>query len=548
MARPPAGMRLLPSREGPGADLYRMKSICLPHTELPGTSSLFADYLYHFPRVAGFYGHNPHDPQALREAASHIRTPDDRRRLLVSALRKINGESASLDQLEQPDTVAVVTGQQVGLFAGPAYSIYKALTAARLARQLTEDGIRAVPVFWLATEDHDFDEVDHCHVYDSRHRPLRLQMRARGAAGQPVGGMEIVEVPLDELRSALQGLLYGDEVLELAAGCYRPGRTLGEAFRLLMSRLLAGSGVVFIDPLQPEIRNLAAPLLRAAFERAPELSEAIQARGKELRDAGYHAQVLFEAQTSLFFRLENGRRLHLRRNGTDYFHETRRLSAAELAGTPESLSPNALLRPVMQDYLLPTVAYVGGPAELAYLAQSQVLYQALLGRMPVAVPRSGFTLLDERARSLMDRHGVTLPGCFHGLEPLKERIAADLVPASLQSTFEQAQSEIHGVLDRLKGELAAFDPTLGAAMSKSKAKILYQVEKNRRKAAREALRRDAVVSESAAHLSNLVFPHRVLQERYYSILPFIAQHGFGLIDTIEDNIHHGCPDHLLLTV
>lgn len=541
-------MRLLTSMEGPGADLYRMKSLCLPHTELPGTSPLFSDYLYRFPRTARFYAHDPHDPQALRAAANQVQLPDGRRQRLVAALRAINGESASLDHLELPDTVAVVTGQQVGLFSGPAYTIYKALSAAKLARQLTEDGIRAVPVFWLATEDHDFAEIDHCHVFDSRMRPLRLQMRARGASAQPVGGMELSEIPLAALQSALKGLLYADEVIELVEATYRPGRTLGEAFRDLLQRLLAGSGIVFLDPLHPEIRALAAPFLAQALEHATGLSELVFARNQELKEAGYHQQVLFEPHTSFFFKLEAGRRLHLRRNGSDYFHEARRIPAGELAADPAALSPNALLRPVMQDYLLPTVAYIGGPAELAYLAQSQVLYQNLLGRMPVAVPRSGFTLIDTRARNLMDRHIVTLPGCFHGLDPLKERIAAGLIPDSLQVTFDQAQSEIRAVLDRLQRELDQFDPTLGAAMAKSKAKVLYQVEKNRRKAAREALRRDSLVSDSAEYLSHLVFPERVLQERFYSILPFLAQHGARLLDLLEEHTHRGCPDHVLLTV
>lgn len=525
-----------------------MKSLCLPHTELPGTSALLADYLYHYPRTSRFYGHDPHDPHALREAANQVHLPDERRQALVAALREINGESAALDHLELPDTYVVVTGQQVGLFSGPAYTIYKAITAAKLARQLTEEGIRTVPVFWLATEDHDFAEIDHCHIFDSRMRPRRLTMKARGAAGQPVGSMELAEAPLEGLREALQGLLYADEVMEAVESSYVPGRTLGESFRELLKRLLAGLGLVFFDPLHPAIRRLAAPFLGAAFERHEQLSEALFARNAELKSAGYHAQVLFEPHTSLFFKLEDGKRLHLRRSGSDYFHETRRIPAAELAAEPASLSPNALLRPVMQDYLLPTIAYVGGPAELAYLAQSQVLYEALLGRMPVAVPRSGFTLLDTRARNLMDRHMINLPGCFHGLEPLKERIAAGLVPDSLQITFDQSQSEIRAVLDRLQRELEAFDPTLGAAMAKSKAKMLYQLEKNRRKAAREALRRDSLVTEGAEHLSHLVYPERVLQERFYSILPFLAQHGFRLLDTVEEHTHRGCPDHVLLTV
>jgi bacillithiol synthase len=548
MARPVCGMRLLPSSEGPGADLNRMKSICLPHTELPGTSALFADYLYRFPRLSGFYRHDPHDPESMRRAAREVTLPDERRSRLVAALRGINGGGAALDRLAQPGTVAVVTGQQVGLFSGPVYTIYKALTAARLARQLSGDGIPAVAVFWLATEDHDLAEVDHGHVFDSRLRPVTLRAAVREAAGRPVGGIEIAEAPVDELREALRGLLYADEIVALAADCYQPGRTLGEAFRMLLGRLLDGFDIVFLDPMRPEIRELAAPLLQTALDRDAVLSAALQVRGKELKTAGYHAQVLFEEHTSLFFKLEDGRRLPLRRNGADYFQGTRKITKSELAAAPASLSPNALLRPVMQDYLLPAVAYVGGPAELAYLAQSEVLYRELLGRMPVAVPRSGFTLLDERAHGLMDRHRITLPACFHGLDPLKELVAATLVPATLQAAFNRTEAEIRDAAARLRSELDSFDPTLGAAMAKSQAKMLYQVEKNRRKAAREALRRDALISQSAAYLANLVYPHHVLQERYYSVLPFIAQHGFQLVETLGEHIHRGCPDHLLLTV
>lgn len=514
-----------------------MRSICIPHTELPGTSALFADYLYRFDRVSRFYQHDPHDPEAIRRAAlaAVAEFPDERRQRLTAALRETNGESAALAQLELPDTAAVVTGQQVGLFSGPAYTIYKALTAAKLARQLTENGVRAVPIFWLATEDHDFDEINHAWVFDGHHRAVRLNGQGAGQGGQPVGSIEIAESPVDGLRESLRGLLYSGEVLELVEECYRPGRTYGEAFQRLLMRLMAGYGLVFFDPLQPAIRALAAPLLGAAFERREELRLELQARGRELEQAGYHSQVLVDEQTSLFFRLENGRRTRIGR---------------EQAAPPEpaQLSPNALLRPVMQDYLLPTAAYVGGPAELAYLAQSQVLYRALLHRMPVAVPRGGFTLLDERARSLMDRYNVTLTDCFHGDQLLRERIAARLIPDSLEITFQDVIGEVRNSLDRLQGELRHFDPTLGDALAKSRLKIIYQIEKNHRKAAREALRRDTRVNEGAAHLSGLVFPERHLQERLFSILPFLAKHGFELMDTLYENVHHGCPDHLLLTV
>jgi bacillithiol synthase len=526
------------------------RAICLPHTSLPGTSALFADYLYHFDRLERYYRWSPHDPGHMRQAALEAcKLPDDRRADTVAALRALNGDSPSLDQLELPDTVAIVTGQQVGLFSGPAYTIYKALTAAKLARQMTESGIRAVPVFWLATEDHDFAEIDHVWLYGSDHRPVKLQSTcAPQSSGQPVGTIELKDLPLAALRQTLEGFLYADEIVSLVEETYQPGRTYGEAFRLLLKRLLAGYGLVFIDPMHARIRQLAAPLVREAVLAGPELNAAVRSRSAALQAAGYHAQVLVEEDTSFFFLLENGKRLGLRMKDGDYYQGARRIETAELADRAESLSPNALLRPVLQDYLLPTAAYVGGPAELAYLAQSRVLYDRLLGRAPVAVSRSGFTLVDEKAHGLLDRLNLMVPDTFVGEETLRDRIASSLIPPALDQTFQETQRTFDAMLQRLRGELAGFDPTLGAAMEKSRAKIMHQVSKNRGKAAREALRRSSRIESGAAHLSGLLFPHKHLQERLYSLLPFLAQHGPELVDTLFEHVCRGCPDHLLLTV
>lgn len=510
-----------------------MRSICIPHTELPGTTRLQSDYLYRFGRVARFYGLDPHDPEAVRRAARSLRYPDDRRQRLVEALRKLNGESEALALLDLPETVAVVTGQQVGLFGGPAYTIYKALTAAKLARQLCKSGIPAVPVFWMATEDHDFDEIRTVQVLDASSKVRRLEAAGDRQPSQPVGGVRITSAPLEELNEALRGYLHGDDVAALVEEAYRPGRTFGESFRLLLARLLAGHGIVFLDPLMPEIRSIAGPFLASAYERREELSSLVRNRGKELVESGYHAQVLFEEKSSFFFRLEQGRRLPLGDGEPE---------------DPANLSPNALLRPVMQDYLLPTVAYVGGPAEIAYLAQSQPIYEALLGRMPVAVLRGGFTLLDERAHGLMERHHVSLIDCFHGEAELRDRIAARLIPEQLHIGFEDTLSDVRNAVDKLLGPLESFDPTLGAAWKKSREKILYQIEKNRKKTAREALRRQAQVESAASHLAALVYPNRHLQERAYSILPFLARHGMDLIDTLFEKLNSGCPDHLVTTI
>jgi bacillithiol biosynthesis cysteine-adding enzyme BshC len=525
-----------------------LKTLCIPHPALPGTSALFRDYLYDFDRVKSFYRYNPNYPDSVRQAAPLARIPDDRRHAVVAALRRINPSSPSLDALENPATVAVVTGQQVSLFGGPCYALYKALTAVKLARQLTAAGIPAVPVFWMATEDHDLAETDHCWVFDPAHQPHRLTARTRGLSGQPVGSLELESIPIEELKALLDGFPFAADVLDQVAAAYQPGRTLGEAFRTLLSTLLRGLDLIFFDPLDPAIRAAAAPFLTQAFDNSDALSAALLARGAELRAAGYHAQVLFEPDSSLFLRLERGRRIALRRSDGAYFHGNHRYETAALAAAPAALSPNALLRPVMQDYLLPTVAYIGGPAEIAYFAQSAVLYSALLDRMPVVVSRAGFTLLDTRAASLLDRFDLTLLDCLEPQSVLRDRMAKTLLPADLDGLFHAADQAVLDATVPLHDAVERFDPTLAPALEKSIVKMRYQLDKNRRKAAREALRRDERVSGGAAYLSGSLYPERHLQERLYSFLPFLAQHGPALIETLLEHTCRACPDHLLLTL
>jgi bacillithiol synthase len=507
-----------------------METTCLRHTELPHTSRLFADFLYHYDRVSRFY-ELPGTPAPY---------PEDRRAALVAALREQNPGNPSLDVLAQRGAVAYVTGQQVGIYTGPAYSIYKAMTAVRLAEESTRNGVPAVPVFWLATEDHDFAEVNHAWTFDATGSPRALRVDGDHGVDRPVGGVAISDWPNAELRESLKDFPFVDDVMRLVEETHTAGRTMGEAFRLLVERLLGKYGILYLDPLAPAIRKLGAPLLRSAFESAADLKARLLARNKELADAGYHAQVHIEANTSLFFVLEEGRRVNLkRRNDQDL---------AELVAHAEDLSPNAILRPVVQDYLLPTAAYVGGPAEIAYFAQSQVLYEALLGRMPRIHSRSGFTLFDTRAAKLMDRYQLRLPDLFHGEHEFLEYLATRLVPSGLQSHFESTTASVAALLDSLGEETRAFDPTLNAALAKSRAKILYQLTKTQAKVARETLRRSDRAKADAAYLYGSLLPQKHLQERFYGILPFLAKHGFELLDTVYEHVKLDCPDHILLTV
>jgi len=521
-----------------------MGTSCIRTTELPHTSRLYSDFLYRFARVARFYGRAP--GEAFEPAVGEF--PPARRAALVEALAERNAGNPALAELAREGTVAVVTGQQAGLFTGPCYTIYKALTAVLLARRLTEAGRPAVPVFWVATEDHDLPEVNHCYVFDPAHRPVRLDIPGENPERRPVGSIPVERPPIAALDAALHGFPFGAEAVGIAASAYAPGATFGSAFIELMKRLLAPFPLLYADPMQPAMRRLAAPILRDAVRRTPEIAHRLRERNAGLEAAGYHAQVHFEERTSLVFLLEDGRRVPLARAGGEYSVNGRRFELRELMDRAEQLSPNALLRPVVQDYLLPTAVYVGGPAEIAYLAQAQTIYEALGRAMPAVVPRRSATILDRRSQKLMSAYGLELADFFEGEEALGDRMARKLVPAGLDEAIARARIQEARSLDELAAAMSAFDPTLAAALEKSRRKIEHQLSKLERKAAREAMRRDERAARDAAYLAGLVCPEKRLQERFYSIIPFVALYGPEVIGRLADALAPDCPDHRVITL
>lgn len=522
-----------------------MEPSCIRQALLPGTSRLFGDYLYAFDRVREFYGHHFSDPEALTAAAHAVQFPDKRRQAIVSALREQNGDSPTLARLAQPGTVAVVTGQQVGLFSGPEYTIFKALTAVKLAEHLSGQGIPAVPVFWLATEDHDLAEVDHAWVFNEHATPARLSIASSVANGGPVGHVVPVEAPLSELRAALGELPFAGDVFKKVAAAYAPGVSLGAAFRSLLQDVLSGCGLVYLDPLAPAVRAIAAEFLVEAAERIPELIEALHQRNEQLTAAGYHAQVHVDEDASLLFLIGEHKRTALRWKDGQFIGRDRSYTVAELRTQAERLSPNALLRPVMQDFLLPTAAYIGGPSETAYMAQGQVLYRRLLKRMPVIFPRNSFTLLDTRATKLLQRYDVSVLQILDHQEKVRGLIAAHLVPSGLTDDFGRRRSEIASALKKLQSSLLDFDPTLAAAAAKSTSKISYQLDKLAQKTAHETMRRDVRAAHDATYLMGLIYPHQRLQERFYSIVPFLAKHGLDLPSRLLGQTQLACPDHMV---
>jgi bacillithiol biosynthesis cysteine-adding enzyme BshC len=536
-----------------------VKSECLPFTQIPHSSRIFTDFLSRQPQVNQFYPRSAFFADWFKEEASLVKYDSARREKVAAILERQNknwgasGEVANNIARFRSGALALVTGQQVGLFGGPAFSIYKALTAAKLANLATEVGVDCVPVFWMATEDHDLAEVNHFFVPEIE--GLRqVTTQAQGVPNAPVGTI-VFDEEIHAVLESSASFLGESDLLSTLRDSYRPGETFGSAFARLFARLFADWGVILLDPSDPEFHAIAAPLFRAAIEQADRLEEALLDRGKELEIAGYHQQVKVTPSSSFLFAIHDSERtpVHRRENETERFvigkeEISRSQLLNRIAASPQDFNPNVLLRPVVQDYLLPTLAYAGGPAEVAYFAQAGVVYEKLLGRVTPIVPRFSATIVDSKLRGILDRFQLKLADLFEGPEAAREKLAAAALSTELQSNFEQASVSLQKYMGAIRESLARLDKTLVDAADNAESKIRHQLETLQGRAARAELRQSEVLTRKAAFLSNALYPNKNLQEREIAGVYFLARHGTQLLRDLYDSIHPECVDHQIISL
>jgi bacillithiol synthase len=537
---------------------------CLPFSQIPHTTRLFTDFLAYSSSVQPFYLHSPHFSEWLKAEASALQYDPSRRERVSTILERQNkswGASpqtfANLSRLRQ-GAAAIVTGQQVGLFGGPMFAIYKALTAVKLAEEATAAGVDAVPVFWLATSDHDLAEVNHISMPGPEGLLRTLATSSHGIPGAPVSDVGLGEEILPVVDEAA-ALLGESEATQFLREAYRPGETLGTAFARFYARLFAQWGVILLDAADAELHRVAAPIYRAAIERAEELDAALLARGQALESAGYYQQVKVTASSVLLFAMREGARTAIhRREGFNKGAEfiigsepgAEKFSSAELLdridAAPENFSPNVLLRPVVQDYLLPTLAYSGGAAEAAYFAQAGAVYEKLLGRVTAIVPRFSATLVEPKVQRWLGQYGIAVRDAFDGPEALRQTLASRTLPAGLQTAFDRANQSIEESFSGLKDALTKLDPTLVEASQTGASKVRYQLDRLRERATAAELRRSEVVSRHASALSHALYPENALQERGIAGIYFVARHGIELLRSIHDAMRTDCHDHQIL--
>jgi bacillithiol synthase len=525
---------------------------CHPIAVAPGLSRLYADFCAGEPAVARFFGSVPPHPnwQARPAAPGHWAELIE----ILASQNRFEAARPAISALRAGSGI-VVTGQQVGLLGGPLFTPLKAATALARARQATVSGSAHVAVFWLATEDHDFAEINHV-TFPSRGELKKLVYDKEPPAPVPVGGV-VLDSSIEPLIEQAWELIGYSDAMEALAGAYKPGRTMAQAFAEFYARIFAAQGLLVFDAGGRESHRIGAPVLRAAVERADEFHAALLERNRALIEAGYHAQVAVAPQSSLLFLIDeqSGSRLALKRQAPSateprgLWQAGREKYATEdllgiLASNPERISPAALLRPVFQDFLLGTSLTIGGPAEIAYFAQSAVLFEGILGRITPAEPRFSATLVEPAIGELLRKHELTLERIFtESADSLAQNLAARAMPVEGKRKLAAAGATLDDELRSLLEWMHKLDAGLGRSADTAASKMRYQMNRLRRLAAAFQLQREDSLKHHADAIMRALYPGGVLQERVHGAAYYFGRYGLELAERITTQAVDGCSGH-----
>ena len=504
-------------------------------------SPLFVDYVSDFSKVQEFYAWNFRNEAHWKSLLKRV----TERSLDRSSLVKILGEQnrnfhcgvrtlANIDALLNDNTVAVVTGQQVGLFTGPLYTILKTLTTLKLVEQLSEKHpeYNFVPVFWLEGEDHDYEEVNSIKVVTASNEVAEMKYELKppsddqnlGAVGKIEFGDTIEDV-FASLDQALVQTEFKPKVLELFRTAYQKGMTFNRAFAHLLNVLLENSGLIFLDPNDKDVKKLLAPLFQRELAETPHFCKLVIDQSAEL-EKHYHAQVKPKSLNLFFFHRGGRYLLEPRPDGYSLKgtrqHLTKELVTEAALNTPELFSSNVVLRPICQDWLLPTLAYVGGPAEVAYFAQLKPLYEAVNIPCPIVYPRASATIMEEKAdKVLLD--------LLTDVEKVKEKVAGQVADLNLDEVFGGTFLTVQESLEGIKQALRDIDPTLVGALENVSTKTLANIEGLKEKAIAAQKRQHEVSLRQIDKAASIVFPQSSFQERELNIVYFLNKYGMEFL-------------------
>ncbi|MBI2836050.1 MAG: bacillithiol biosynthesis cysteine-adding enzyme BshC [Acidobacteria bacterium] len=513
----------------------------------PWVRRLAADYAYAYGGLAPFFAGDPSEESTWRDAVARAhRYPRNREaiaRVVADQQRQRNAPAyakAAAERLKDTRSVAIVTGQQAGLFGGPDFTLLKALTALKLAAHIEQQyHIPTVPVFWIDSEDHDWDEVRTCGVLDAEFAYRAISLPSpQGAGESPVASVRLddsILTALAELQESLQKTEFTPDVMARVRSAYEPGRGMADAFGRWLEAVLGEQGLVVFDAADPAAKPLAAQVFSGELRSAGTTSALAAAAGAALATRGYHAQVSPQDDSVALFRLDGMRKAIKRRDGAlmvgDFIDSAEAL-LNEASTHPESFSPNVLLRPIVQDTLFPTVGYVAGPNELGYLAQLRGVYDHFRVPMPVMYPRISATLIDAAAARFLGRYDLPIEALQAQDESALNRLLAAHLPASVEASLETAARAIEDGMQSVIGAVPTIDPTLEGAARSTLGRMEHDLQSLRAKIIHAIKRRDETLRRQFARARAQVFPDGHPQERAVGFVYFLNRHGPGLIERL----------------
>lgn len=517
--------------------------------------SPFRDMFGHFALVQTFF---PYDPWSLETYRSRWREVDadwdrTRRADLVEALSlylQSHGgrpaQRANLEKLARPGTVAVVAGQQAGLFTGPALTAWKAISVIRLAATLEKQlGFPVVPLFWIASEDHDHREASQAWVVDAADRLLCLQLPPL-PPHRSIGDLPVPPTASNLIDQLLEGAANAPGVSEVRQILWSTwqaaqGQSLSDWFAHQMIALFGDQGLLLVDPMQPHFRRAAKPILLRAVEAAPAIAQALDEGARVMEEAGFHAPLQFEAGYLHLFHYvggPGGPRLALIRDGdrvttrkgevSFHWSELPRRIAAE----PGSFSPGVVLRPAVEWEVLPVLAHVCGVGEAAYLAQAARVWDVLGVRVPVLVPRLGMTVVPVEEREVLAQCGVSVQELWEEGDDVLQRIASQRSPLDVRARFALEREAICRRYEALIQDLALISPGLAELGAANLGRVLGQLDYLERKALQHERRRERGVLDGIRRARLWLFPRGRLQEEVLCLPALLARTGMDFLEAI----------------
>jgi bacillithiol synthase len=548
----------------PSAPAPSAGTLAIDLRQLPWIRRLAADYAFAFDGLAPFYPGNPQDEAAWADVIARVHAGPRRATPHLAALlaAQQRDREAPPEALEasaafaDPATVAVITGQQAGLFGGPLYTLHKAITAIKLARRVTaERGVRAVPVFWIDSEDHDWEEVRGCTVLDDEQQAHTVQLGTLEGAGDRSIARLVVEgqgqAAVDALKAVLPATEFTDDVLAMLARAYAPGRTMSAAFGRVLEHMLGRYGLVVYDAADPATKPLAASLFARALEAPGRTSQLAAEAGGRLEQLGYHAQVAAVEHSAPLF-LMNGAREAIRwHDGTAVVGE-REMPLAELVALatnhPERFSPNVLLRPLVQDTIFPTICYVGGPAELAYLGQLKGVYAHFGVPMPLIMPRASASVVDSSTLRTLGKIDVPFAGYQRRDDLTLNQLLERQLPPEIDRSFAEATAAIAEKLDAVTRAASLVDTTLEGAAKSTLGKMQHDLQSLHGKVIHAAKRKDETLRRQFHRTQGQLFPNGQPQEREVGAVWLLNRYGPAAVDRLVDLLPVDHAHHWVLTI